>query len=210
MVSKPRGGQAFSRKSADERRRELIAAGIVCLGKGGMAAFTIDQICQQAGISRGLINHHFKTKDDLLSCIYADMTDHLIQDYGAESAHDLLAQIIETSFDETSFNRSNLRAWLAIWGQVPSSPALKQMHKQRYDRYHERIKTALRQSAAEAPGSYDIDSVARQLIALIDGLWLEYCLHSDGFSLAAARSDCYQFLAAYGITANPSSSHQSE
>jgi hypothetical protein len=42
--------------------------------------------------------------------------------------------------------------------------------------------------------------VARQLIALIDGLWLEYCLHSDSFSLSAARTDCYQFLAAYGVT----------
>jgi len=30
-------------------------------------------------------------------------------------------------------------------------------------------------------------------------LWLEYCLHSDGFSLAVARADCYRFLSAYGV-----------
>ena len=61
--------QTYKRKSAAERRDELIAAGIVCLGRGGMAGFTIDQICKQAGISRGLINHHFNTKDELLSAI---------------------------------------------------------------------------------------------------------------------------------------------
>ena len=72
---------AYRRKSAPQRRRELIQAGITCLGKGGMSAFTIDQICKQAGVSRGLINHHFKTKEDLLVCIYANMTDHLVQDY---------------------------------------------------------------------------------------------------------------------------------
>ena len=191
--------QVVRRKSAAARREELIAAGIVCLGEGGMSGFTIDQICKQAGISRGLINHHFNTKDELLTCIYAFMTDHLVHEYHSDSALDLLAKIIETSFDEVSFNRSNLRAWLAIWGQVSSNDALSELHKVRYDHYKESIKSALGQVSLSVPVQFDVDSVARQLIAIIDGLWLEYCLHSDGFSLASARADCYRFLAAYGV-----------
>ena len=191
--------QVIKRKSAAARRDELIAAGIVCLGKGGMSGFTIDQICRQAGISRGLINHHFKTKDELLVCIYAHMTDHLLHDYDSDSAQGLMTEIIETSFDEKSFNRSNLRAWLAIWGQVTSNDALRELHKVRYDHYKDRIKSALGQVSSSMSLQFNVDSVARQLIAIIDGLWLEYCLHSDGFSLSAARNDCYQFLAAYGV-----------
>ena len=53
---------------------------------------------------------------------------------------------------------------------------------------------------ATIDGQFDADSIARQLIALIGGLRLEYCLHSVGFSLSAARTDCYQFLSAYGDT----------
>jgi TetR/AcrR family transcriptional regulator, transcriptional repressor of bet genes len=189
----------FSRKSAKLRREELIAAGIACLGKGGMSGFTIDQICRQAGASRGLINHHFNTKDELLTCIYADMTEHLVQDYADSDAESMLAGIIETSFDDHSFNRSNLRAWLAIWGQVSSNPALTELHKERYQRYKESIKFALSRVATSRALHFDVDSVARQLIALIDGLWLEYCLHSNSFALDAARSDCYRFLAAYGV-----------
>jgi len=191
--------QIVRRKSAAARREQLIAAGIACLGKGGMSAFTIDQICKQAGISRGLINHHFNTKDELLTCIYTVMTDHLVHDYYAETSLTRLEKIIEASFDEASFNRSNLRAWLAIWGQVGSNDALNQLHKVRYEHYKESIKSALRQLSLSIPVPFDVDSVARQLIALIDGLWLEYCLHSDGFSLASARADCYRFLAAYGV-----------
>jgi AcrR family transcriptional regulator len=207
MATANRTKQAYRRKTASERRVELIAAGIVCLGRGGMAGFTIDQICKQAGISRGLINHHFNTKDELLTAIYAYMTDHLIYEYHSESGLELLESIIETSFDEKSFNRSNLRAWLAIWGQVASNKALSKLHKLRYDHYKGRIKTALRRvangMANENPSAmsthFEMDSVARQLIAIIDGLWLEYCLHSDGFSLVAARADCYRFLSAYGV-----------
>jgi len=199
--------QTYKRKSAAERRDELIAAGIVCLGRGGMAGFTIDQICKQAGISRGLINHHFNTKDELLSAIYAYMTDHLIYEYHCENDLELLESIIETSFDEKSFNRSNLRAWLAIWGQVGSNEALSKLHKIRYDHYKESIKEALRWiSNGMTKGisnHFEIDSVARQMIALIDGLWLEYCLHSDGFSLTLARADCYRFLSAYGVEIKP-------
>jgi len=190
---------AFIRKSASDRRQELIAAGIACLGKGGMSAFTIDQICKQAGVSRGLINHHFNTKDELLNCIYADMTDHLLDDYNGSDARQLLASIIETSFDEESFNRSNLRAWLSIWGQVASNGALNKLHRQRYGAYKAKIKAALLDISSANSGLFDVDSVARQLIALIDGLWLEYCLHSNGFSLGAAKADCHSFLRAHGI-----------
>lgn len=168
-----------------------------------MAAFTIDKICKQARISRGLVNHHFKTKDELLSCIYADMTDHLVLKGDPDDTRDLLAQIIETSFDETAFNRSNLRAWLAIWGQVPSNPALRRLHRRRYQHYKKRIQSALQKSVVGSSSSNGIDSIARQLIAIIDGLWLEYCLHSESFSLAAARADCYRFLEAYGIRVEP-------
>jgi TetR/AcrR family transcriptional repressor of bet genes len=199
LKQKPKKKSAFSRKSASDRRQELIAAGIVCLGKGGMSAFTIDQICKQAGVSRGLINHHFESKDDLLNCIYADMTDHLLEDYNCSDARQLLASIIETSFDEQSFNRSNLRAWLSIWGQVASNATLNDLHRRRYGAYKARIKAALLEISIANIGRFDVDSVARQLIALIDGLWLEYCLHSNGFSLRAAKADCYRFLQAHGI-----------
>ena len=199
MTEKVEEKQSFSRKSADTRRRELIAAGIACLGKGGMAGFTIDQICKQAGVSRGLVNHHFKSKDELLTCIYAEMTDHLVQDYASENTLALLAEIIETSFDEAAFNRSNLRAWLAIWGQVSSNPALSRLHRERYNYYRDRIISAIEQRSPGVDATPPTRSVARQLIAIIDGLWLEYCLHSESFSLAAAKADCYQFLEAYGI-----------
>ena len=190
---------AYSRKSAADRRQELITAGIACLGKGGMSAFTIDQICKQAGVSRGLINHHFKSKGDLLNCIYADMTDHLLQDYSCGDGRHTLASIIETSFDEKSFNRMNLRAWLSIWGQVASNATLNDLHRQRYGAYKAKIKNALADIASANAGLFDVDSVARQFIALIDGLWLEYCLHSSGFSLQAAKADCCHFLQAHGV-----------
>jgi TetR/AcrR family transcriptional repressor of bet genes len=199
MINKSVKTIAYQRKSAQQRRQELIQAGIVCLGKGGMSAFTIDQICKQAGVSRGLINHHFKTKEELLVCIYADMTNHLVDEFPAADPGQILACIIETSFDELAFDRSGLRAWLSIWGEVATNQALNSLHQSRYNKYKARIENALVGIARSQGLNLAADSVARQLIALIDGLWLEYCLHSEGFSLAAAKTDCYRFLQSHGI-----------
>ena len=199
MIETPEKIVAYHRKTAQQRRQELIQAGIACLGKGGMSAFTIDRICRQAGVSRGLINHHFKTKEDLLVCIYADMTNHLVQEFPTTDPEGMLAWIIETSFDEQNFDRSGLRAWLSIWGEVATNKALNSLHQSRYNKYKARIENALLGIARLQGLELAADSVARQLIALIDGLWLEYCLHSEGFSLAAAKTDCYRFLQSHGI-----------
>ena len=187
---------AYQRKTQQQRRLDLIEAGIRCLGKGGMTAFTVDKICKEAGVSRGLINHHFKTKDELLVGIYAHMTDHLTESVGDQSAEELLTAIIEYSFDEKTFDKSNLRAWLSVWGEVATNPALRALHEVRYDRYIKRLTTAIRTIARDRGVTVEATSVARQLVALVDGLWLEYCLHSEGFSLKRAKKDCYQFLRA--------------
>ena len=191
---------AYQRKTAEQRRAELINAGIACLGKGGMTAFTIDQICKQAGVSRGLINHHFKSKEELLVSIYAQMTDYLLRERGDDSPHRQIAGFIDSSFDAASFNKSNLRAWLAIWGQVATQPELKALHQIRYRQYRQQLIAALSAIAVDDQLAIDPNNIARQLIALIDGLWLEYCLHSEEFTLADAKADCYRLLQGAGIT----------
>ena len=52
------------------------------------------------------------------------------------------------------------------------------------------------------------NSVARQLIALIDGFWLEYCLHSEGFSLSCCEKPiATNFLQTHGVTIKTASQH---
>jgi len=185
---------SFRRKTSDKRRLDLIDAGIQCLGQGGMTAFPIGRICMQAGVSRGLVNHHFTSKNELLICIYSSMTEYLIRTPGNDSALQQISRFIENSFDADSFDKSSLRAWLSIWGEVATNPALKSLHQDRYEIYKRQLASALTTIARANKLKIDATGIARQLIALIDGLWLEYCLHSEGFSLETAKKDCYRFL----------------
>lgn len=184
----------YRRKDSQSRREDLIEAGIRCLSEGGMSNFTVDKICKQANVSRGLINHHFKSKDELLLCIYDSMTSYLTETTQYNNAEQQLSALIESSFDKNTFDRSHLRAWLAIWGEVATHAELRQLHEKRYRQYHHRLRQIIAIVAEKRLLKVDTAAIARQLIALIDGLWLAYCLHSKGYSLHSAARDCYHFL----------------
>ena len=190
----------YARKPAAARRQQLIEAAIRCLGAGGMSAFTIDRICQEAQVSRGLINHHFDGKDDLLICVYDAMTAYLAEvPFAGLTRPGLppaqrLAAAIDASFDPSTFDPTQLRAWLSLWGEVPGHQRLRDLHRARYEAYREGLTEAIAGIAEERGRPVDAARLAGILVALIDGLWLESCLDSSAPSLASARQACYALV----------------
>lgn len=190
----------FTRKETAVRRGELIEAALACLSDGGLSAFTIDRICREAGVSRGLISHHFDGKDGLLLAVYETLTAHLseaslagLRRLGATPA-ERLAELIEASFRPEIFNRRHLRAWLALWSEAATDPRLQAAHRARYADYRSSLANALRALARERGRAVDAKRLATMLIGLIDGLWLEWCLNPDAVSRKEARAACSELI----------------
>ena len=190
----------FERKEIAVRRGELIEAAIACLSEGGLSAFTIDRICREAGVSRGLISHHFGGKDGLLVAAYEAMTEHLSEPSlagltrdGARPAERVSA-LIEGSFLPGVFERHQLRAWLALWGETASDPRLQAAHRARYAAFRDGLEQALADLATERGRPIDSRRLATTLIALIDGLWLEWCLDPEAMSREEAEAACRELV----------------
>ena len=62
---------AFTRADADERRKSLIAAATRVLARDGAAGASVRAIAQEAGVSPGLVTHHFGGVDALIAATYA-------------------------------------------------------------------------------------------------------------------------------------------
>ncbi len=195
--TKPR----FARVEADLRRQMLIDAAIRCLAEGGIAAFTVDRISREANVSRGLINHHFDGIAGLLIEVYEAMTQSMLA-AGRETlffegnAEERLASVIDTMFRPPMFSKSSLRAWLALWGEVATNPRLKASHRKSYDAYRKAIGDALREIAGARRLKVDGEALATTVIALIDGLWIEWCLDSSVVSRDTARAAVYDVIEA--------------
>ena len=129
----------FIRRSAEARREMLVEAGIACLAKDGILGFTIDRICAEARVSRGLITHHFKSIDGLLAAVYDTMYGKVlsvIEELGVSTTPEArLVGIIDAMFSREFFNRESLNIWLALWGEIANNPALLKVHRKQYARY---------------------------------------------------------------------------
>jgi TetR/AcrR family transcriptional repressor of uid operon len=50
----------------EERRRNLLEAAWRCAARKGWAELTVDEVCQEAGVSKGSFYGYFDTKQALL------------------------------------------------------------------------------------------------------------------------------------------------
>ncbi|MFO1091013.1 MAG: transcriptional regulator BetI [Hyphomicrobiales bacterium] len=191
-------GQRFSRESPDVRRRSLIEASIRCIAAGGIQAFTVDRICKEAGVSRGLINHYFREKDDLLVEVYrTSLYEPVMALLEAEDdgpAVATLKRILDSNFTPTVFDKANLLVWLSLWGEAATNPALNAAHRELYRRFRQVLADAIAAVAAERDRRVEAVELARNVIALIDGLWLEWSLDDTAVDPASARAACYDLV----------------
>ncbi len=199
--SKRRTGEPrFSRQNPEQRRREIVEAAIRCLAKGGVNAFTVSEICAEARISHGLINHYFPSKEDLLVTTYDTVAEMLVEATRVAVGktqrlpEDKLIAIVESSFAGEIFNEANLAVWLALWGQVRTHEGLRRKHNELYEGYRQAIARIIDQIAAKRGRRVEGAPLALALTALIDGLWLEYCLNPTVFSVEKALRSCYLLL----------------
>jgi AcrR family transcriptional regulator len=185
----------------------LITAAMECLARDGVQGFTINRICKQAGVSRGLINHYFDSKDDLLVEVYRDSLYKMVStriaqlsspvQAGDDTPYARLAAIIDATFTPEFFSRANLRVWLALWGEIASNTKLRAAHHQLYKNYRRAVAREIG-SIAEARGiKVDPDKLALSFLALVDGLWLEWCLDDTAVAPGETRAVAMAMLEAH-------------
>ncbi len=195
MTKVPKPEPRFRRVAPEERRALLIEAGLACLARGGILGFTIDNICAEAEVSRGLITHHFKSKDGLLAAIYETMIGRLLSVVETPGdGKDHITAIIDASFGLDTLSRDSLRIWLALWGEIANNKALLKAHRKQYARYRAGVEAALRSLAEERGREVDIPFVAMMFISMVDGLWLEWCIDPRQISASDAREACRRLL----------------
>jgi AcrR family transcriptional regulator len=189
----------YARLSGADRRAMLIEAGRACLARDGILGFTIDRICVEAKVSRGLITHHFKSIDGLLASVYETMYGKMLQVVEAsqpdpDQPEQRIITIIETMFSREFFNRESLNIWLALWGEMANNPMLLKAHRRQYARYRTDVEAALTDVAKARGLQIDAPLVATMLISLVDGLGLEWCIEPKLLSAKVAKEACYKML----------------
>ncbi|WP_373356330.1 TetR/AcrR family transcriptional regulator [Pseudoroseicyclus sp. CXY001] len=186
----------YIRLSGEARRAQLVAAGLACMARGGIQEFTVDRICEEAGVSRGLVIHHFGSMNALLAAVYASMYLGSTRLPGPpEPGKTRLTALLEAFFSPENFNRDAFNIWLTLWGQISINEDLKTEHRMQYAAYLADVSGAISE-AAEANGTtIEAEPLARVLICLIDGLGIQHCIEPASMPAEKALEACRQLLA---------------
>jgi TetR/AcrR family transcriptional regulator, transcriptional repressor of bet genes len=187
---------------AEERREQLILATIRCVADHGLADTTIATVAQEAGLSQGIVNLHFRSKDGLLTetlRYLADEYRNAVQDAAAAgevNPVDGLLAMVELDFRRSICSRDKLAVWFAFWGERRFRPTYRRICAERDRSYDDMVRLICARLCQDG-GYADVEPglVADGLSALTDGLWLDLLVRPESMSRERAKRISLSYLA---------------
>ncbi len=197
----PQGMENLRTLRKYDNRKKLIEATISLIAEEGIASVTVSRVVARAGVSRGLINLHFDTKEAMM----IEVIDSLNQEW-QEAARDVYARENVTTAERLlailmiSLNPPILDARkMAVWYCFYADPWYRKIYQERYSESDQESLEAMADllAALDEEGGYgygDPMIMARSLRSLIGGLWLEVLTEADRTNMEEARACCLLVL----------------
>ena len=189
--------------SKERRRQQLIDATIKSISKKGLGSLTLADVANEAGLSQGIVNLHFNSKDNLLN----ETLRFLAEDYDAQfmrthekssrGAAETLLALMEMDLTPAVCDRKKLAVWFAFWGEVKTVPTYQKICAAYNAKYIDIMRELCEHIVAE--GNYrDVDpqTVTDALSSLTDGLWLSCLINPKSFDRVAALRSVTNYLRA--------------
>ena len=189
--------------SRDARRGQLIESTIETMARRGYARTTLTEVATQAGLSHGLVNFHFQTKEKLLTETLVYLADEYQRNWMAalEAAGPApaakLAALIAADFAPHICTPSRLSAWCSFWGEAQSRPIYQERCGSNDAAYNKGMEQICATLVVE--GGYDCDPVraARIIRLTIEGVWLDLMTMNHPYSVAEGLTTVYTCATAF-------------
>jgi TetR/AcrR family transcriptional repressor of bet genes len=188
--------------SKQQRRIQLIQATLGSIAERGIANTSIANVAQEAGLSQGIVNLHFESKDRL----FVESLRHLADEYRQNWEQTLegagpdpvsrLSALVEMDFSVKVCQRKKLAVWFAFWGEARSRPTYAKICAQR-DTEYERALSSVCAGLIEK-GKYnhlDPGTISLTLGSMIEGLWLDMLIVPNKVSRKRALAAVKSYLA---------------
>ena len=197
----PEGERKGRKASKEVRRQQLIDATIDSLARRGYSDTTLADVADGAGLSRGIVNFHFESKEKLLVATlqfmseeYANHWRTALERAGDDPARQLRA-LCAADFDRAVCNRRKLAAWCAFWGEAKSRPTYQALCGSRDQAYHNTLVGICARLREDGGYAFDPSATALALNALLEGLWLRLMMGAEDVTRETAFAAVMDVLA---------------
>lgn len=187
----------YRRALPEDRRGDLVEATLRCLADHGHEGVSVRRIAARAGVSAGLVNHHFAGIEALVAAAYERQSKDLLATVLARveqqsEPRPRLSAYFAAIFSDAVLDPGQLKVWLVFWSMLPHAEPLRLIQQRMWADYRHSIERELAACTALDP-AFDPAATALGLAALMDGLWLQGCLDPGSCRPADAIALCERF-----------------
>ena len=186
----------MAKRSIKEMRRdELMDAAIEAIGEFGIVNATVAIIAGKAGMSAGLVNHYFDSKQELLALTLRSLSNLFRKDIldilpANATPVERLKAIVDGSFSPQHFRGAKRMAWMQFMMTSQNDPAIRQLMRITGARFVSNIRYAVKELVAKS----EIDDVADGIAAIIDGFFWQIAADYDEDDFERARRICWNYV----------------
>lgn len=162
------------------------------LARKGYAQTTLSDVAREAGVSHGLVNFHFETKEKLLTATLLFMAEEYRQNWTAAlqaagpKPADRLTALMAADYIDAICTPEHLACWCSFWGEVQSRPIYQQECASNDETYIRELETICAELIAEENYPIDARRAARVLRLTSEGLWLDMMSMKNPYSRVEA------------------------
>ena len=171
------------------RRQEIVRAAVEVFCGSGYRKGSLRDVAERVGLSQAGVLHHFASKDHLLEAVLAWRDEESIRQMGEplpEGLDTLRALVRLIEHNATTPELVELHVVLSAEATSPEHP-VHGYFVRRYAGILANVRQAIELAAdrGEVRGDVDCASAARSLVALMDGLQLQWLLDRESVDMAA-------------------------
>ena len=169
-----------------ESRSQILQAAIDSIAALGLGSLTLDRVAERAGISRGLVVFHFKSKskliEEVLNFLGKQYADGWYKALNQDSSSNLekLLQLVEYDVRFCYRHPDYISAWHAFWGEARGNMLYQNLSLPRVERYaseFEQLLAAMIEDAGQDP--QELPLIASGLTAILFGVWVESHIYPE-------------------------------
>lgn len=179
---------------------KLINSAIKNISKKGINETTILDVSQGAGLSSGIVNFHFKSKEILLIETLKFISNEYLNSFqkslkkSGKNPNKKIISIIKNDFSKKICSRDKISLWFTFFSEVKFKPAYHQICKERDLYYQKIIEDIFQELIIIEKNKLSKINLARGLQALVMGLWLDQLEDPDTFKRREALKICFNYL----------------
>ncbi|MEU4455557.1 TetR family transcriptional regulator C-terminal domain-containing protein [Nocardioides sp. NPDC023903] len=185
----------------EARREELGTALLEVLAREGIDRVSVRSVAAQAGWTRGVIQHYFTDRDELLLYAYRLALQREAAADAAADTGDALDELVRTllrALPTDEMSSLDFRIFLGLLGRLADKPELATSLSADHAAYEAKI-VARVEAAVEAGAirsALPPETIARLLAVFVDGLGVTCALYADRSDRAYLESQIRQFIGA--------------